>query len=194
MPIRKTTQWRVYTTGPIQYSFLMAHMALGGPRIEPFVLTGSSASELPCFRNISWPLLPIAARFAHLLLLARALLENRSTRIAEIGRVLPQAIFNSRRVRNVTAAESEGIGRAGGPLLRSPLVVLSKSGCCEKRRQHRDTRAVGFRSHIGSFLWLSLHLDRITTSRLRPAESTSTFSMHFHPIRRGNLLSERMND
>lgn len=88
----------------------------------------------PRLRKISRSLVAVAAPVAHLLLLARALLENRSARIAEIGSVLPQAIFNPRGVGNVTAAKSEGIGCAGGPLLGSPFVVLSKSGSAIQRR------------------------------------------------------------
>ena len=50
-----------------------------------------------------------------------------------------------RGVRDVTAAESEGIGRAGGPLLRSSLVVLGKGGCYDRNgRQRCDTSAGEF--------------------------------------------------
>ena len=50
-----------------------------------------------------------------------------------------------RGARNVTAAEFEGIGRAGGPLLRSSLVVLGKGGCYDTNgRQRCDTSAGEF--------------------------------------------------
>jgi hypothetical protein len=53
---------------------------------------------------------PCSGAIAHLALPVGALLENRSTCAAEIGHVLPQTTFNFCSIRNVAAADFEGIG------------------------------------------------------------------------------------
>jgi len=63
---------------------------------------------------------------------ASALLENRSAGIAQIRLVLPQAVLDPDRVGDVATAESEGVGRTGGPLLGGAAIVLRRSGCGAK--------------------------------------------------------------
>src|ERR1700730_333156 len=82
---------------------------------------------------------------------ARTLFEHRSACVAEIGLVLPQAVFDPGGVRNVASAEPEGVGRTRGPLLGSATIVLRKGTCCAKESCcHCDRKTVGVRNHIGS--------------------------------------------
>src|SRR4029077_6124323 len=82
---------------------------------------------------------------------AGTLFEHRSARVAEIGLVLPQAVFDPGGVRNVASAEPEGVGRTRGRLLGGATIVLRKGTCCAKECCCRcDGKTVGFRNHIGS--------------------------------------------
>ena len=58
---------------------------------------------------------------------AGALLENRSTRIAEIGFVLPQAVVDPGGIGNVAAAEPECVGRTGCSLFGVPQFSWAKA-------------------------------------------------------------------
>src|ERR1700730_5059764 len=99
-PIRKTTQGRECRTYPSHISLLTAHTA-----------------SLPRLRKTS------AARGSPILLFASAghragaLFKNQSTGVAETGLVLPQTLLDPDGIGDIAAAESEGVGRTGGPLL-----------------------------------------------------------------------------
>ena len=76
---------------------------------------------------------------------AGALLEHQTTRVAKVGLALPQALFDPGRVENVASTESEGVGRARGPLLEGAAILLRRSGCGAKQCCHQcDTATSGF--------------------------------------------------
>src|SRR5208283_683334 len=102
-----------------------------------------------------------------------ALLENRSARVAEVGLVLPQAVLDPGGVGNIAAAESEGVGRARGPLLGGAIILLRQGAVCAKeRRGCRDEETVGFPNHVGSLL--SLSVDQDFNDRTRAAKDGSS--------------------
>src|SRR6266404_1446308 len=101
-----------------------------------------------------------------------ALLENRSARLAEIGLPLPQAAFNPRGIRNVAAANPEGVRRTRGPLLgRSPILLREGDRLTKRSRRYDNKSHFVFRNQLASLLKLMFSLDsanRIPAERREP--------------------------